>query len=108
MTEKKKVKIVTSHITALEIITGYKKTGKEEFISKFWQMLEDFGIELLVFNKRGCVEKAAQIRADFNLRTPDAIQLSLAIKEKIPCFVTNDEKLKAIKELKILCLKDYI
>jgi len=106
LAELKKVKLVTSNITALEVITGYKKSGKEEFVKKFWEMLRDFDIELLNFKKTH-IEKAAQLRVDFNLRTPDAIQASLAIKDKIPAFVTNDKRFKKIKELKVIYLGDF-
>lgn len=106
LAEEKKIKLASSNITALEVITGYKKQKREEYVEKFWEMLDDFGIDLLDF-QRAHVEKAAQLRADFNLRTPDAIQLSLAINNKIPAFVTNDGKMKKIKELKIIYLGDF-
>ncbi|MBL7156148.1 MAG: type II toxin-antitoxin system VapC family toxin [Candidatus Pacebacteria bacterium] len=107
LAEKKEVNLVTSSITALEVITGYKKQKRQDLVKSFWEMLEDFEIEILDFEKK-YVEKAAQLRADLNLRTPDAIQLSLAIKNKISAFATNDAKLKKVKEIKIFYLGDYV
>jgi predicted nucleic acid-binding protein len=42
------------------------------------------------------------------LRALDAIQLSVAIDVEVDVFLTNDNKLKQIKEVKILILKDYL
>ncbi|WP_225896572.1 type II toxin-antitoxin system VapC family toxin [Amazonocrinis nigriterrae] len=38
-------------------------------------------------------ETAAQLRADSNLRTPDAIQIATAIRAGASFFVTNDARL---------------
>jgi predicted nucleic acid-binding protein len=42
------------------------------------------------------------------LRTIDAIQVSAAIDIGVDAFLTNDEKLKQIKEINVLFLKDYV
>jgi len=42
------------------------------------------------------------------IRTIDAIQISVAIDVGADVFLTNDKKLKQIKELKVLVLKDYL
>ena len=42
------------------------------------------------------------------LKTMDAIQLAAALKIKDDAFVTNDTKLRRIKELDIVVLDDYL
>jgi len=42
------------------------------------------------------------------LRTLDAIQLAAAIDVGVDAFLTNDKKLKKIKDIKIIYLKDYL
>jgi predicted nucleic acid-binding protein len=50
--------------------------------------------------------KAAQLRAKYGLKTPDAIQLASVIRKKGDIFITNDRGLKSVKEIKILTLED--
>jgi len=40
-------------------------------------------------------------------RPPDALQIGTAIVSGTGCFVTNDEKLKKVKEIEVILLKDY-
>lgn len=55
--------------------------------------------------------KTAELRAKYkryNIRTPDAIQIAVAIQERCQAFITNDAKLSVVKEIEIIVLKDYI
>jgi predicted nucleic acid-binding protein len=46
--------------------------------------------------------KSAELRARYNLKTPDAIQIATAIIKKADHFLTNDNELKKITEINIL------
>lgn len=51
---------------------------------------------------------AAQLRAGYKLKTPDAIHLATAIDSGCDCFITNDDRLKKVAEIKILTLRDLL
>ena len=51
-------------------------------------------------------DRAAQLRADHGLRTPDAIQLATAVAAGATGFVTNDLSFRRIKEIEVLVLDD--
>lgn len=51
-------------------------------------------------------ESAARLRADYALRTPDAIQLATAITHNADFFLTNDVRLERVKQIEILLLSD--
>jgi predicted nucleic acid-binding protein len=51
-------------------------------------------------------ELAAKLRADHNLRTPDAIQAATAIKQGQAVFFTNDARLGRLNQLEVLVLSD--
>lgn len=53
-------------------------------------------------------EAAARLRADYNLRTPDAIQMATAVHEGASFFLTNDTHLPSLPGLELLILDDMI
>ena len=66
---------------------------------------------LLNSNGLACVElssdiaeAAARLRASYNLRTPDAIQLATAIKSGATAFLTNDSFFSSVQGMEILVL----
>ncbi len=51
-------------------------------------------------------ERAAELRAKYNLRTPDALQIATALENGCEAFLCNDKNLKRVTELKILILDE--
>lgn len=49
-------------------------------------------------------ETAAQLRASYNLRSPDSIQMATAIGEGASFFLTNDARLPSLPGLRVLVL----
>ncbi len=50
---------------------------------------------------------AAELRAKYGVKTPDALFLATAILENADVFVTNDVRLKKIEEMNFLILDEY-
>jgi predicted nucleic acid-binding protein len=53
-------------------------------------------------------ENAAKLRADYNLRTPDAIQMATAIYGGASFLLTNDIRLPSLPGLTVLVLNQLI
>jgi predicted nucleic acid-binding protein len=51
-------------------------------------------------------ERAADLRARYRLRTPDALQIAVALGAGCEAFLTNDTTLKRVTELRILILDE--
>ena len=51
-------------------------------------------------------ETAAELRAQYNLRTPDALHIAAALENGCDAFLCNDNGLKRVTELKILILDE--
>lgn len=105
---QEKIKLVTSTITLAEVFTKPFKDNNimnvELFRSAFVQM---DNLKLLPVDNNLAIS-AASIRAKYNFRLPDAIQIATAVAAKAQIFVTNDAKLKKVKELQIICLSDFV
>jgi len=53
-------------------------------------------------------ERAAWLRSQYRLRTPDAIQIATGLFSESQVFLTNDEGLPRVKEIQIRVLKDFL
>ena len=51
-------------------------------------------------------EHAADLRARYNLRTPDAVQVATALHSGCDAFLTNDRDLRRVTEIPILVLDE--
>jgi predicted nucleic acid-binding protein len=51
-------------------------------------------------------ERAAELCARYNLRTPDALQIATALENGCDAFLCNDNGLKRVGELRILVLDE--
>ena len=50
---------------------------------------------------RGVVDRATEIRAQFNFKTPDSIHLAAAVASKCDVFLTNDRRLSRFTGISI-------
>lgn len=99
---------VTSGITLLETLVVPLR-NKDKALAEYYQKLltESEGLSLLELNK-DLLYQGALLRAEFGLKTPDALQIAAAQLEKCTTFITNDRRLPDIKPLKILQLSEFL
>ena len=99
----------SSVITLAEVLPKPIQKGKEELATKFTDFLRKGRNINLIEISTDIAEKAGRSRGKYPmLRALDAIQLSTAIEEEVDAFLTNDKKLKRIREVKVLILNDYL
>ena len=53
-------------------------------------------------------EQAAILRAQYGLRTPDALQVAAAKTANCQVFLTNDKALKRVEDVKVLVLDELV
>lgn len=106
--EKRKLTGFTSVISLAEILSFKKlqqdRLAWEEEKQKFHQT-PNLTVENV--DEKICVA-AALLRGKYDLYLPDAIQIATAIFSQADAFITNDERIKKVKELPIILLKDYL
>ncbi len=64
------------------------------------------GPNLLYVGVDATVERAAELRASYNLALTDAFQVAAALATGCDAILTNDQGLKRVKEIKVLMLGD--
>ena len=106
--ETGKKKIFASTLAITEILTGYRKKKEIEAEDIFWKIARVLSPNLVFLPATVAVaDTAADLRVRYNLRTPDALHLASAIQAEAGCFITNDRKLKAVKEIPVLLLSEF-
>lgn len=102
--DKGSFSFVTSSVTLLEVLVKPLREGQKAIAEQYRYILTTApGIELFDVTS-AIAEQAAQIRARYNIRTPDAIQLATCIELGADYFLTNDNRLKAVSETTIVAV----
>ena len=52
--------------------------------------------------------RAARLRAHYQIRTPDAVQLAAAIEFGARLFLTNDDRLRKVTEIEVVVLERWL
>ena len=53
-------------------------------------------------------QMAGALRAQYKKPLPDMFQAAMALQASVPILITNDKALRAIKEIKVLTLEDFL
>jgi len=102
-----RLQAVTSIITAAEILTKPYQNKNWDVVDLYETVLfelPNFSLLGISYNES---KKAAELRAEYKIALPDAFQIAVSLSAGASVFVTNDEKLRKIKELEVIILKDY-
>ncbi len=99
-------RVVTSVVTLLEVLVHPLRHEDKELAQQYRDILLHTEGLTIVSLFPEIAEKAAQLRAEYNTRTPDAIQMATAIHEGASFFLTNDARLPSLPALQVLLLDD--
>jgi predicted nucleic acid-binding protein len=106
--EKETFRGITSYLTLMEILVKPKADGKQEVVRDYEFFLTTFPNLSFVSMGLEVARRAADLRADYRFRAPDAIQLATALVHGATAFLTNDKKLKPTNELNVIILDDWM
>jgi predicted nucleic acid-binding protein len=99
----------SSVITLTEVLPKPIEEGDERLARKFADFLKHGKSLTMIEISERIAEAAGKLRGRYPfLRALDAIQISTSIDVGADAFLTNDDKLKQVKEIKVLVLKDYL
>lgn len=100
---------ITSPITLMEINVHPWRIGREDIARKYETLLMNFPNLVIVDIDRDIARIAAQLRARFDIRPPDALQVAAGLALGGKGFLTNDHRLSVLHALtEIIVLDDYL
>ena len=106
--EREEFQVVTSFITLVEVLVHPIRAGRMELANEYRHVLLHSPQLTTIPVDETIAEKAAELRARHNIRTPDAIQLATALAAGASWFLTNDAELGRIAGVATLVLKDLL
>jgi predicted nucleic acid-binding protein len=95
--------VVTSTVTLLEVLVHPFRSNNRKLAAEYRDILLNAKLTILEVST-SIAEQAAQLRAAYNIRTPDAIQVSAALSAGASHFLTNDIRLPEIPSIQIFSL----
>lgn len=97
----------SSVITYLEVLVKPLQKKRRDLVLKYKEILLYAPYFELVKIEPEVCEAAAQLKAIYSIKTPDAIQIAVAKLHHADIFLTNDHGLKRIREVTVIALSDY-
>ena len=96
--------LISSTITVLEVLVKPLRENRIDLVDIYTGILMNSkGIEIYDLTI-AVAKQAAGLRAKYNLRTPDSIQVATALVFGAEIFLTNDIRLQSVSEVDILPL----
>lgn len=102
--EKGEIEAVTSTITIQECLVHPYRKKDFALAAQYMVLFRNFPHLSIITVTDDIAERAAFLRAHYNLKTPDAIQVATALISGSRAFLTNDENLASVKGIDILVL----
>ena len=106
--EKGSIQVVTSIITLSEVLVKPLRDGDTQLAQQYREILCNVEGLTTVEISIDIAEKMAQLRSQYSLRTPDAIQIATAIQSGAIALLTNDVRWPVLPNLQMLVLDKLI
>jgi predicted nucleic acid-binding protein len=97
---------VTSPVTLAECLIAPYRLGRADVSQTFVDLVVYGSNVTFVTIDQAVAEKAAELRARYNLLLPDSFQVAVAMLVGCDGFLTNDAALKRVTEMDVLVLDE--
>ena len=99
------IEAVASELVLLELLVAPLKKGAQDVADEIEMTLLHFPHLQLAPVTRAVLLRAAEIRARYGLRTPDAVMVATAIESGATLSVTNDSAWRKVREIEVVLLR---
>lgn len=96
----------TSPLTLTETTLKPLRTGHAALVAAYHDLLLDPDVFTLTQMTPQTFMQAAQIAAELNLKTPDALHMACAVQSECNTFLTNDLKIKPYAGVQVVYVSD--
>lgn len=105
--EKGEIEVITSELSVLETLVLPLRNQDAELVTAYETMLTNSKIELVAINLSH-LRLAARLRAEHNLKTPDAVHAATAFVSSCDHIVANDPGFRRLSSIDVIILRDLL
>jgi predicted nucleic acid-binding protein len=98
---------VTSTVTMLDLLVQPYRQGDLKRVDQIYALLTTFPNLEWIASSVEVSDLAARLRADHNLRTPDAVQAATALDARATAIVTNDPAFERVSSIAVAVLDRF-
>ena len=98
--------IIASELLFTELLPRPVKAGRQDLVERYLELIQNTPRIKLVPVDRSVILRSVHLRADFGLRSMDALHLATALVHDCDAFITNDRRLARVNLLRVLTLDD--
>ena len=102
--DRQGVGVVASELLFTELLPRPMKEGRQDLVERCLELLRSTPRIHLAPVDRRVILHSVHLRADFGLRSMDALHLATALVHHCETFVTNDRRLARVDRLRVLTL----
>ena len=106
--EEPRSRAVTSTITLLELLVQPYRLGDIDRVNRFYALFSTYPHLEWLAPTLEIADMGARLRAEYNLRPPDAIQAATSVNVDATGFLSNDPDLRKVPGLEVLILDDLL
>ena len=106
--EEGRIEAATSALTLTEILVQPYRLKKDDLVYKYYSLFTTYPHLKWTPLTLDISDLAARIRADYNLKTPDAIQIASALSSGSTGFICNDRTFRRLEDIECMILSDWI
>ena len=97
---------ITSIITYIELTTLPARQGKNQLVRKYRDFLSNSENISLFPLDMNIADHVVQLRANYQFKTPDAIQLGTAVASGADYILTNDKEWQRLEGIKVVLVSE--
>lgn len=91
-----------------ELLVQPLRVGRLDLVDRYQGLFTSDEVFSVWDVNRAIVGQAASLRANHGLKMLDALHVATAIQNGATIFVTNDEGIRRVEEIKVVILADHV
>ena len=104
--DRRDIAVIASELMFAELVPRPLREGRRDLVDRYFNLMQRTPRITLASVDRRVILRAVRLRADFGLRSMDALHLATALVHDCRTFLTNDRRLASVDDLRVLMLRD--